>query len=267
MGEKDVMQKVSQPNTRTSLVIDFENLGLKKGMTVIVHSSLSSLGWVCGGPVAVIQALMDVVGEEGTIIMPTQTGDNSDPSMWQNPAVPESWWETIRQEMPAYDPAITPTRAMGKIVETFRTFPHVKRSGHPTYSFAAWGKHADYILSEQPLEEGFGPKSPLAKIYDLNGHVLLLGVGHDSNTSLHFAEHSIPNREKVNKSAAMVVDGERVWKSYEEILYDSDVFEELGMDFKKSHEVREGVIGSGKTKLMSQKKLIDFARDWFQNKL
>ncbi|MEQ6390758.1 AAC(3) family N-acetyltransferase [Bacillaceae bacterium S4-13-58] len=267
MGEKNVISKVSQPNTRKSLVREFEALGLERGGTVIVHSSLSSLGWVCGGPVAVIQALMDVLGQEGTLVMPTQTGDNSDPSLWENPPVPESWWETIREEMPAFDPAITPTRGMGKIVEAFRTFPQVKRSNHPSFSFAAWGKHADYILSEQPLEEGFGPRSPLAKIYELDGNVLLLGVGHDSNTSLHLAEHSIPNREIVKKSAAMFVEGKPVWKTFEGILYDSDVFEELGKKFEEEHFVKEGFIGSGKTKLISQRELIDFARDWFRSKV
>lgn len=116
-------------------------------MTIIVHSSLSSMGWVCGGGVAVVQALMDVVSEEGTIVMPTHTVDNSDPSEWENPPAPEDWWSIIRENMPAYHPDFTPTRAMGKIVEVFRTYPDVKRSHHPTYSFAAWGKHADYILS------------------------------------------------------------------------------------------------------------------------
>jgi aminoglycoside 3-N-acetyltransferase len=80
MTEGNTIERMERPNTRTSLREDFIKLGLESGMVVIIHSSLSSLGWVCGGPVAVIQALMDVVGEEGTIVMPTQSAGNSDPS-------------------------------------------------------------------------------------------------------------------------------------------------------------------------------------------
>lgn len=264
MSEQKAINGLQTPNTRTSLHRDFMNLGLEKGMTVIVHSSLSSLGWVCGGPVAVVQALIDAVGEEGTIVMPTQTNDNSDPSGWQMPPVPEDWWPIIRAEMPAYEPEITPSRGMGKIVETFRTFPGVKRSYHPTYSFAAWGKHADYILSEQPLEEGLGHRSPLAKIYELNGHVLLLGVGHDSNTSLHLSEHAVPDREKVQKGTAFIENNERVWKTYEEILYDSDVFEALGKEFEEKFPIKSSKVGLATSKLMKQRNLVDFGCEWLQ---
>ncbi|MBY0122267.1 aminoglycoside N(3)-acetyltransferase [Bacillus sp. S/N-304-OC-R1] len=264
MSELKAINKLKTPNTRTSLHRDFMNLRLEKGMTVIVHSSLSSLGWVCGGPVAVVQALMDAVGEEGTIVMPTQTNDNSDPSGWQMPPVPEDWWPIIREEMPAYEPEVTPSRGMGKIVETFRTFPEVKRSLHPTYSFAAWGKHADFILSEQPLEEGLGSSSPLEKIYELDGHVLLLGVGHDSNTSLHLAEHAIPNRGKVQKGAALIENKERVWKTYEEILYDSDVFEALGKEFEEKFPINCSKVGLATSKLMKQRVLVDYGREWLQ---
>ncbi|MEH7121736.1 MULTISPECIES: aminoglycoside N(3)-acetyltransferase [unclassified Bacillus (in: firmicutes)] len=264
MSEVNAIYQMKIPNTRSSLHKDLQNLGLEKGMVVIVHSSLSALGWVCGGPVAVVQALMETVGEEGTIIMPTQTADNSDPAEWQNPPVPEEWWPIIRKETPAYDPHFTPTTGMGKIVEAFRTFPGVKRSLHPTYSFAAWGKHAEYILSQQPLEEGFGLESPLAKIYELDGYVLLLGVQHDSNTSLHFAEHAIVNRKKVQKGTALFENNERVWKTYEEIVYDSDSFDALGKEFEKKHPINSCQIGLATCKLMKQRLLIDFGREWLQ---
>jgi aminoglycoside 3-N-acetyltransferase len=262
MKELEAIHLTPFPNTRTSLRKDFEKLGVKEGMVLIVHSSLSSIGWVCGGPVAVVQALMDVVGEQGTLIMPTQTVDNSDPAGWENPPVPKEWWETIRKEMPAYDPQYTPTRGMGKVVETFRTFPGVKRSLHPMYSFAAWGKQADYIVSDQPLENGFGPDSSIEKLYELGGHVLLIGVGYDSNTSLHYAEHAIPNRKKLSKGSAVFEDGQQVWKTYEEILYDSEPFEQLGKAFEKEGHVTIGKIGMADCRLMHQPELIDFAKKW-----
>ncbi|RIW28842.1 aminoglycoside N(3)-acetyltransferase [Bacillus salacetis] len=266
MTENKAIQKIQTPHTISSLFNDFQRLGVHKGMTLIVHSSLSSLGWVCGGAAAVVTALMDAVGEEGTLIMPAQSADNSDPAEWQMPPVPEEWWPIIRAEMPAYDPDTTPVRGMGAIVEAFRMFPGTKRSSHPVYSFAAWGKNADYIISEQPLEEGFGPRSPLAKLYELDGSILLLGVTHDSNTSLHFAEHSIPNREKVKKGTAMKENGLRVWKEYKEILYDSDHFEELGKDLDGFLGMTPVKIGHADCRLLKQRPAVDFARKWLQEK-
>lgn len=266
MSELQAVEKMKQPNTRSSIAKDLRNLGLKEGMTVIVHSSLSSFGWTCGGPVTVVQALIDVIGDTGTIVMPTQSADNSEPSGWQNPPVPKEWWSIIREEMPAYDPQVTPARGMGVIVDTFRIFPGVKRSEHPMYSFAAYGKHADYIVSEQPLEAGFGEKSPLGKIYELDGHVLLLGVTHDSNTSLHLAEHALSNREKVQKGAAMLENGQRVWKTFEEIIYDSDPFEQLGQDYEKQHEYKEGRVGIALSKLMKQRDIVEFGRKWLHDR-
>ena len=139
MPEGQVVEKTETLATVESLQADFEALGVKKGMVLIVHSSLSAIGWVCGGAVAVIIALQEVLGETGTLVMPTHSTDLSDPSQWENPPVPESWWQTIRETMPAYAPDLTPTRSMGKIVETFRKQDGVLRSAHPLHSFCARG--------------------------------------------------------------------------------------------------------------------------------
>src|SRR5215467_1319735 len=125
----------AEPRTRASLAADLRALGLRPGSVVIVHSSLSSLGWVCGGPVAVVEALLDVLGPNGTLVVPTHSGDNSDPAEWRRPPVPETWWPIIREHMPAYDPARTPSTGVGIIPETVRTWPGALRSNHPRTSF------------------------------------------------------------------------------------------------------------------------------------
>jgi aminoglycoside 3-N-acetyltransferase len=145
--EASVIERTPEPRTRQFLAGDLRRLGLAAGMSVLVHSSLSALGWVCGGPVTVVQALLDVVTPDGTIVMPTQSTDYSEPSHWQNPPVPPEWWPVIRATMPAFDPRTTPTRGMGQIVETFRTWPGVQRSCHPidldTADFPAIGSALD----------------------------------------------------------------------------------------------------------------------------
>src|SRR6478736_6476447 len=190
MSEESVIQAApASPVTIPSLLADFAALGVGPGMTLLLHSSLSVLGWVCGGPVAVILALEELLGPDGTLVMPTHSGGLSNPANWQHPQVPESWWQIIRDTMPAYDPDLTPTRQMGAISETFRKQPGVRRSAHPQDSFAAWGRHADVVAAGHALEFGLGEGSPLARVYDLDGQVLLLGVGHGNNTSLHLAEY------------------------------------------------------------------------------
>ncbi|HET7522078.1 MAG TPA: AAC(3) family N-acetyltransferase [Bacillales bacterium] len=264
MSEQKTIDPSNKPRTRRTLAADLENLGVKEGMNVIVHSSMSAIGWICGGPVAVIQALQDVVTAHGTIIMPTQSPNLSDPKDWENPPVPRSCWQTIREEMPAFDPRITPTFGMGTIVETFRMFPGVKRSKHPTYSFAAWGKHRDEIVVNHSPENGLGEHSPLAKIYDLNGHILLLGVGYDSNTSMHLGEHRSGCLKTTTNGAPIFEKGKRVWKTFGEIEYDEEVFPEIGQAFEQQNEISYGKIGSAESRLMPQRKIVDFTANFLK---
>src|SRR5690606_22881796 len=135
------------PATIQSLREDLERLGLKPRMVVLVHSSLSKLGWVSGGAVAVILALELAIGRAGTPVTPAHAAHLSEPSHWVNPPVPEAWWQTIRDTMPAFDPDLTPTRMMGAIAETFRRGRGVLRSDHPQSSFTARGPRAEYITS------------------------------------------------------------------------------------------------------------------------
>jgi aminoglycoside N3'-acetyltransferase len=99
------------------------------------------------------------------------------------PPVPESWQELIRENVPAFDPRTMPSCGVGRISETFRAWLGALRSSHPAVSFAARGRHAIFVAGEQSLDYPLGEGSPLAWIYELDGQVLLLGVGHQSNTS------------------------------------------------------------------------------------
>jgi aminoglycoside 3-N-acetyltransferase len=263
MSDGDIIQTTPVPRTRASLLHDLRQLGVEAGMTILLHSSLRSLGWVSGGPVAVVQALMDAITPAGTIMAPTQTPGYSDPAHWQAPPVPSDWWPIIYEAMPAYDPDITPTEYMGKIVEVFRTWPGTLRSAHPTVSFAAWGKYAEYLTKDHPLDYGLGEGSPLARLYDLDGWVLMLGTGYATTTSFHLAEYRGPGGVEVIHGSPISEHGQRVWKSYHDIEIDSDIFPELGAEFEQTGQVKIGQVGSATVRLFRQRPAIDFAVQWF----
>ena len=267
MSQGEVVQKTDVPATIDSLQADFNALGIRSGMVLLIHSSLSAIGWVCGGPVAVIIALQQTLGATGTLVMPTHSTDLTEPSRWENPPVPKSWWPVIRAAMPAYQPDLTPTRSMGVVAETFRKQKGVLRSAHPHHSFCADGDQASYITDNHSLAYGLGEDSPLAKIYDVGGFVLLLGVGHDSNTSMHLAEHRapFPTKRTIQEAAPISTTGTRRWTTFEDIDLDSSDFERIGEDFLCSDigsGVRRGKVGLADCQLMPQRALVNFAVDW-----
>ena len=262
--EAEVVATTPSPRTRESLAADLRELGVTPGMIVLVHSSLRSLGWVCGGPVAVVQALTDAATASGTIATPTHSGDYSGPAGWENPPVPREWWPVIRDTMPAYDPRVTPARAMGAIVETFRTWPGTLRSAHPAVSFAARGRHAAAIVAEHALDDGLGEGSPLARLYDLGASVLLLGVGYDRNTSFHLAEYRLPHRREIEAGAPVAEAGRRVWKRYRDIDLDASPFPAIGAAFDRTGAVRLGRVGNATARLVPLRAAVDFALTWLE---
>ncbi len=268
MPESDVVQRTENgPITVHSLERDLNQLGVEPGMTVLCHASLSALGWVCGGPVAVILALERLLTRTGTLAMPTHSTQLSDPSQWGAPSVPEAWWPTIRATMPAFDPELTPTRGMGAIPETFRKQQGVRRSAHPHHSFSVWGAHAERVSADHELDYGLGEASPLARIYELEGWVLLLGVDHDRSTSLHLAEHraSFPGRQGARDGAPVRVDGERQWVDVRCLATDDADFATIGQAFDDATgKIRRGRVGNADAQLMPQRALVDFATSWME---
>ena len=116
---------------KKDILATLKEIGISKGQSIMVHTSLSSLGFVCGGPQIVIEALLESVGEEGTIMMPTQSWKNLDPSTGVHWEEPEEWHDIIRENWPAYDKDITPTNTMGAVAEMFRKWKGTLRSEHP----------------------------------------------------------------------------------------------------------------------------------------
>lgn len=267
MSEADAVARSATPITVRTLISDLNTLGVKPGAILLVHSAMSALGWVCGGQVTVVEALMKVLTAEGTLIMPTHSSHLSEPSNWQHPPVPHHWWEVIRASMPAFDPAVTPTRGMGVIPEAFRAMAGVRRSNHPTNSFASWGRHAEDIVRHHALNDPLGEDSPLARIYDLAGDVLLLGVGHGNNTSLHLAERRAFGEQQLRIQAGSPMGGSagREWVSYTEPEADDSDFESLGAHYAATSEsLVTGKVGLATALHMPQRDLVDFGVRWLR---
>ena len=241
-------------------------VGVSKGQSIMVHTSLSSLGYVCGGAQIVIEALLESVGPEGTIMMPTQSWKNLDPTAGVHWEEPEEWWELIRDNWPAYDKGITPTNTMGAVAEMFRKWSGTLRSDHPARSVAANGKYAEYLTKEHDISNIFGEGSPIGKLYELDGYVLLIGVGYDKNTSLHLADVRAEYPGKCNciEHSAVMENGKRVWKAYETLSVDGEDFEEIGKAFEIKCSVKKVSLGNGTVTFMKQRDLVDFAVEWIE---
>lgn len=149
----------------SQLVRQLRALGIREGGVLLVHTSFRAVRPVIDGPVGLLRALRETLGSNGTLVMPTMTDGES-----------------------VFDPRSTPTVSMGIVAETFWRQPGVLRSTHPGGSFAAAGPHAALVCKPQPLSPPHGPDSPAGRVHDLDGQILLLGVRHSENTTIHLAE-------------------------------------------------------------------------------
>jgi len=149
---------------------DLLEAGLRPGGVVLVHSSLSSMGYVPGGPETVIQGFLKALGPEGTLLMPALS------------------YETVHAQNPVFDLLRTPSN-VGAIPEYFRTRPGTLRSIHPTHSVCGVGPRAEELLGEHQLDETpCGEHSPFRKLRDIGGQIVFLGCGMKPNTSMHAVE-------------------------------------------------------------------------------
>ena len=136
----------------------------------MVHSSLSSIGWVDGGGATVIQSLQDLIGQSGTLVMPSHS------------------WGEVNAGMRTFSLKDTAS-CVGAIPELFRQSSGVVRSIHPTHSVAARGDLAKWIVRDhESAGSPCGFNTPYAKLMEVEATVLLLGVGLERNTLFHTLE-------------------------------------------------------------------------------
>ena len=238
---------------------------------VMLHASVRAVGWVVGGPDVVIQALLDVLAPEGTLMM--YVGSEDMPygmAEW-----PEERRRAYLEECPPFDPATTPAhRKWSILTEYLRTWPAACRSDHPDGSFAAVGALARWLTEDHPLNYGYGPGSPLAKLCEAGGQVLMLGAPLNTITLLHYAEHlaKVPDKRVVRYRMPVLRDGQRVWVELEEFdtskgIVDwrgEDYFATIGREFLSAGRGRSGLVGAARSHLFDAQELVDFGVRWME---
>ncbi|HAL74353.1 MAG TPA: hypothetical protein DCM45_04570 [Clostridiales bacterium] len=258
------MSKPSPTFLCTRLVLEngFRQAGIRPGMILVVHSSMKKLGFVPGGAQTVVDALLNVLGPKGTLVMPAHTGDNTDPAYWVNPPVPEAWWPAICSETPPFDLEKSPTRGMGAVVECFRHYPGVRRSNHPTLSFLALGPSAGQVLEQHDLVDGLGEQSPCGALVRLDASVLLLGVDFDNCTIMHLAEYRSNCRPGYKQGSAVWHDDCREWIEYRTLDVNSDDFLPAGRQLEAQGKVSLVKINEADLRLFRAQDAVAAAEQW-----
>ena len=247
--------------TNRRLRTDLAKLGVQEGDILCVHSAYGQLGYVIGGPRTVLESLLDSVGGHGTVMMPTYSGDLSDPSDWKYPAIPAEMVEEVKQSLPGYDPRLTPSRGVGFLPELLRSRPEAVRSAHPQSSFAAIGPAAEALCGDHPLDFRFGLDSPLGALVRLKGKVLLLGAPWNTASLFYLTEFSMPDRAECRRSAPVGEGGATVWKPYQDVVY-RNVWQDAVVHLLETGLAVRGQVGEADAVLFSAEPAVTAIVRW-----
>lgn len=264
--------------THSQLLAQLHSLGVAPGDTVMLHISVKAIGWIVGGPEVLLDALLEVLGPEGTLMMLAG---------WEDYPYHLSEWPpekqaAYREECPAFDPEHSRAdgREMSRLAEYLRTRKKggpVFRSGHPTCSVVATGKHAAWLCADHPLYYGFGEGSPFAKLCEAGGWVVNIGAPLNTFTVLHYAEHrcGLPDKNVVRYQMPILIDGVRTWVDLEE--FDSsngiaewdgeDYFQVIARSFIELHQAPEIKIGEAASYRFPAPQFCDFGQWWMETYL
>ena len=254
--------------TKHDLITSLRLLGLTGGDTVMVHSSMKAAGNVMGGPNTMMQALFDTVTANGTVMM--YVG-------WENiPDYTHELDEETRQlfytHHAPFDPATArATRDHGVLVEVLRTWPNAQRSANPEASIGAVGKDAVWITADHRLDYGYGAGSPLAKLVEIGGKVLMLGAPLDTITLLHHAGYlSAMPKQIIHYSCPIIRDGQTVWVDIEDFNTgdphaDYDFYQIAG-DYLAAGIGSTGKVGEAQSYLFDARDLVAFAVKWLEER-
>lgn len=222
------------PISSKILTQNFLELGVKPGGVLLVHTSFSRIKPIEGGPLGLISTLRDVLGDDGTLVMPSMSYDDDHP----------------------FDKTKSPCPEMGIVADTFWRLPGVLRSDN-NHAFAAVGRLAEKIVAPHPMDVPHGLASPVGRVYEMDGQVLLLGVDHGSNTTIHLCENLAGVRYRRAKYITVLKDGQPTRFDYREIDHCCQNFALVDGWLDEKQNQRHGRIGNGETRLMRSRDIVN----------
>ena len=258
-------------HTRASLAADLARIGLAPGDIVMVHAACGTVGPVLGGPDMIIAAIGDAVGPGGTIMAYLDWEAPWEDFAGDDGIIPAD----LKLHAPVFDPALTrAARGNGVLAEYLRTTPGARRSGNPGASVAALGARADWLTADHPLDYGYGPGTPLARLVEARGKVLMLGAPLDTMTLLHHAEHlaALPGKRVHRREMPFAGPQGVVWRMVEEFdtgdpvieALPDNVIERIVEDFLAAGQGWQGRIGDAPSVLVKAAEILPFAVAWLE---
>lgn len=211
-------------------------LGVQPGSVLVVHTAFSRVAPIEGGPLGLIEALERALGPSGTLVTPSMSNDDEVP----------------------FDPSESPCIGMGVVADSFWRMPGVIRSDSP-HAFAARGPRAAAITAAHPLDVPHGLDSPVGRVYQLDGQVLLLGVGHDADTTIHLAENMAGVRYRRPMHATILEAGRPIRRSYSEVDHCCQNFDFLDQWLEAEGKQRRGVVGQAQARLARSRDIVEAA--------
>jgi aminoglycoside N3'-acetyltransferase len=227
---------VPEPVDQAVLIEQLRTLGVQPGSVLVVHAAFGKVGPVEGGPRGLIAALRGAMGPAGTLVMPSMSDDDDH----------------------LFDRATTSCMTMGVVADTFWRMDGVHRSDSP-HAFAAVGPRAAEVTAPHPLEVPHGLNSPIGRVFELDGGVLLLGVGHDANTTVHLAENIAGVRYRQRKHATVLAEGKPTRREYAEVDHCCENFRLLDEWLDLAGSQRRGVVGHADARLARSRDIVEAA--------
>jgi aminoglycoside 3-N-acetyltransferase len=211
-------------------------LGVRRGGVLIVHTAFSKVAPVEGGPQGLIAALREAVGSTGTLVMPSMADDDDH----------------------VFDRERTPCHGMGVVADAFWRLLDVRRSDSP-HAFAAVGPGADGITAAHPVDIPHGLESPVGRVYEMDGQVLLLGVGHDANTTIHLAENMAGVKYRLATYATLLEGGKPTRYDYGEVDHCCQRFSLMDEWLEAKGQQRRGIVGHAEARLARSRDIVETA--------
>lgn len=255
--------------TQRQLAESLRALGIVRGDVVMMHASVKAVGRVMGGPNVILQAVLDALTPAGTLMM--YAGWNDIPDFISE--LPPDERQRYLDEHPPFDPATArAVRDHSILAEFFRTWPGTHRSLNAEASMIAAGYKAKWLTREHPSDYGYGAGSPLARLVESGGKVLMLGAPLDTITLLHYAENRARLRYKtvVRYSYPVLRDGQKAWIDVEDFYtgdpHDDYSFEGIAREYLAAGHGQRGKVGDAESYLFDAGDLARYAIEWLEQR-